>query len=63
MPVVPALGRSRQEDRKFETSLISIFYEILILLHVALLLCIHDTFSNVYILFTLTLLILYKRKL
>lgn len=49
MPVVPALGRSRQEDRKFETSLISIFYEILILLHVALLLCIHDTFSNVYI--------------
>lgn len=49
MPVVPALGRPRQEEHKFETSLISIFYEILIILNVALLLCIHGTFSNVYI--------------
>lgn len=40
MPVVPALWRLRQEELKFETSLSSIFYEILILLHVVLLLCI-----------------------
>lgn len=47
MPVVPALGRLRQEDLKFETSMVSIFFnEILILLRVTLLLCIHAIFSS-----------------